>query len=323
MKPEDVAKIIINNIKVKFLNTKYVNENFELKLPYQFYEQPYIVGYISNFARWSYVLYAQLVLGKENTSKKEQLDFSAKVYKFLNLPISSLQTYLKLDNSKHFADNYFSNKNNRLWLLGYRHAKVSIFASYHFKSKNLSDEERELYEQAEKLSNTTPIPNKIPSSSLDSKFGSAILEVTIWKYLGELNIFKKEEDNFFLNLASILKKYSNVSVTFLNLNDKKLITSKIDKGFKDFENFSKNLNNKSLYQDKFVCSFFTLIEKTEEVELIKNYKNDLLLGFADFALDEWDNISLFYRGIAKHTLEKVTPKVSKTGRNFTSLFKEV
>ena len=71
MKPEDVAELIINNIKVKFLNTKYVNENFELKLPYKFYEQPYIVGYICKFARWSYVLYAQLVLGKENTSKKE------------------------------------------------------------------------------------------------------------------------------------------------------------------------------------------------------------------------------------------------------------
>ena len=193
MKPEDVAELIINNIKVKFLNTKYVNENFELKLPYQFYEQPYIVGYISNFARWSYVLYAQLVLGKENTLKKEQLDFTAKVYKFLNLPFSSLQTYLKLDSSKYFSDNYFSNKDNKLWFLGYSHSKVSIFASYNFKSKSLSEKERELYEQAEELAKTSQ--SILPTDNYESKFGSAILELTIWKYLSNLRMFNEIPPN--------------------------------------------------------------------------------------------------------------------------------
>ena len=49
MTPEEVVDIISNNIKVKFLNTKYVNKNLQLQIPYQFYEQPYIIGYVRDF----------------------------------------------------------------------------------------------------------------------------------------------------------------------------------------------------------------------------------------------------------------------------------
>ena len=192
MTPEEVADVISNNIKVKFLNTKYVNENLQLKLPYQFYEQPYIIGYIRAFSRWSCLLYSSLVLKKEKILRKEQLDFNSKVYKFLNLPFVSFQTYLKLDSSKNFQDKYFSDnsdKNNNLWFLGNMHAKVSVFASYSFKSKNLSDKEKELYESIEEFAKNSP--NILPTDTYESKFGSAILELTIWKYLENLKIHNK------------------------------------------------------------------------------------------------------------------------------------
>ena len=93
MTPEEVADVISNNIKVKFWNTKYLNENLQLKLPYQFYAQPYIIGYIRAFSKWSCLLYSSFVLKKETTLKKEQLDFNSQVYKFLNLPFALFQTY--------------------------------------------------------------------------------------------------------------------------------------------------------------------------------------------------------------------------------------
>ena len=69
------------------------------------------------------------------------------------------------------------------------HAKVSVFASYNFKSKNLSDKEKELYESVEELAkNSSDI---LSADTYESKFGSAILELTIWKYLENLKILNK------------------------------------------------------------------------------------------------------------------------------------
>ena len=93
--PKDVAKLITHNLRVKFLNTNFVNKKLQLNLPTLFFEQPYIIGYICNFARWSNIAYCTLIKKKQIVDKQQQLNFNAEVYKFLNLPNDTIKTYLK------------------------------------------------------------------------------------------------------------------------------------------------------------------------------------------------------------------------------------
>ena len=135
------------------------------------------------------------------------------------------------------------------------------------------------------------------------------------------NFFKKKETDSYLELSKIVKKYSDFDMFDLSINNKEYIEKKIYEDLKSFEEFSKSLSNTNASKiDKYVSSWFTLINKTKEIELMLKHKQDLLTGFADFALDEWNNISPFYKGIARDTLEDIDTKNSKSGRDITHLF---
>ena len=196
--PQDVAKLITHNLRVKFLNTNFVNKKLQLKLPTLFFEQPYIIGYICNFARWSNIAYCTLIKKKQIVDKQQQLNFNAEVYKFLNLPNDTIKTYLKLDDDKSFFNKFLDDKKNVLWILGLKQSRVLVYAYFDFKSKRLSKYEIELYEEAKEQTKNSSITNVIPFSKLETNFSTVILKNTLWKYLDELILFKKKED--FLHL---------------------------------------------------------------------------------------------------------------------------
>ena len=196
--PKDVAKLITHNLRVKFLNTNFVNKKLQLKLPTLFFEQPYIIGYICNFARWSNIAYCTLIKKKQIVDKQQQLNFNAEVYKFLNLPNDTIKTYLKLDDDKSFFNKFLDDKKNVLWILGLKQSRVLVYAYFDFKSKRLSKYEIELYEEAKEQTKNSSITNVIPFSKLETNFSTVILKNTLWKYLDELILFKKKED--FLHL---------------------------------------------------------------------------------------------------------------------------
>ena len=196
--PKDVAKLITHNLRVKFLNTNFVNKKLQLNLPTLFFEQPYIIGYICNFARWSNIAYCTLIKKKQIVDKQQQLNFNAEVYKFLNLPNDTINTYLKLDDDKSFFNKFLDDKKNVLWILGLKQSRVLVYAYFDFKSKRLSKYEIELYEEAKEQTKNSSITNVIPFSKLETNFSTVILKKTLWKYLDELILFKKKED--FLHL---------------------------------------------------------------------------------------------------------------------------
>ena len=200
--PKDVAKLITHNLRVKFLNTNFVNKKLQLNLPTLFFEQPYIIGYICNFARWSNIAYCTLIKKKQIVDKQQQLNFNAEVYKFLNLPNDTIKTYLKLDDDKSFFNKFLDDKKNFLWILGLKQSRVLVYAYFDFKSKRLSKYEIELYEEAKEQTKNSSITNVIPFSKLETNFSTVILKNTLWKYLDELILFRKKED--FLHLYKIV-----------------------------------------------------------------------------------------------------------------------
>ena len=196
--PKDVAKLITHNLRVKFLNTNFVNKKLQLNLPTLFFEQPYIIGYICNFARWSNIAYCTLIKKKQIVDKQQQLNFNAEVYKFLNLPNDTIKTYLKLDDDKSFFNKFLDDKKNFLWILELKQSRVLVYVYFDFKSKRLSKYEIELYEEAKEQTKNSSITNVIPFSKLETNFSTVILKNTLWKYLDELILFRKKED--FLHL---------------------------------------------------------------------------------------------------------------------------
>ena len=178
MTPEEIAEVFKTNCKIKIGN----------EIPDEFYDEPYIVGYIINFVNYNVLIYNYKVLGIEQTTKSERLKFYHEFLNYLNLKPLTKQTYMNLNNSNEYLDKYLSEERNRLFLLESRHGKVCAFVSYKLKSKSLSDEQMKLYKEAEEIAKATP--NILPTDTFESKLGAAILEITLWKYLEQSKYFK-------------------------------------------------------------------------------------------------------------------------------------
>ena len=178
MTPEELAEVFKTNCKIKIGN----------EILYEFYDEPYVVGYIINFVNWNFIIYNNLVLGVEQTTKIERSRFYHEFLKFLNLKLNTKITYMSLNSNNEYLDKYISEKRNHLYLLGARHGKVCAFVSYKLKSKSLSDEQMKLYKEAEKIAKASP--NILPTDTFESKLGAAILEITLWKYLEQSKYFK-------------------------------------------------------------------------------------------------------------------------------------
>ena len=107
MTPEEIAEVFKTNCKIKIGN----------KIPDEFYDEPYIASYIINFVNWNVIIYNNLVLGIEQTTKSERVKFYNEVLKYLILNPSIQRTYMFLNHSKEYLDKYLEEERNCLYLL--------------------------------------------------------------------------------------------------------------------------------------------------------------------------------------------------------------
>ena len=178
MTPEEIAEVFKTNCKIKTGN----------EIPDEFYDEPYIAGYIINFVNYNVIIHNKLVLGIEETTKLERAKFYHEFLKYLNLKLNTKITYMSLNSNNEYLDKYLAEERNHLYLLGARHGKVCAFVSYKLKSKSLNDEQMKLYKEAEEIAKVSPII--LPTDTFESKLGAAILEITLWKYLEQSKYFK-------------------------------------------------------------------------------------------------------------------------------------